>query len=949
MNSFKKLIITTCFILTISFLPQLCFAASEEIIYEKRSSEIISTGVTHESIQRFLPSGWLNINVFKVDLQNPYVKLDIINSPNGIGSLANVKAMAQNSGAVAAINSDFFDKFQLPGIQNGGYPISFASKNGTVISSAFYNSNTMATFSLDSLKQPLFSYVTQSITITSPNNNQISISDINKISTSYKYPIIYNKYWGKNSIGATEKFPDMIEIVVNDDVVQEIRIGQPLVEIPQNGYVICARNSAAKFFTDNFVLGDPVKLDIKVTPDILSSDFSISGSTLLLKDGAVAPFTHNITGSHPRSAIGVSKDKRFLYLVGVDGRQTISQGLTLDLLASLMLEIGAYDALNFDGGGSTQMVGRTPGTNKLDIINSPSESPLRKESNGIGVFSTAPTGQLSGLIIDGDPNLFVNTIRKFTVRGYDEHFNPIEVDPTNIHWKVSRIKGSFEQKSGLLTCSEVGDGIVTAKMGKISASIPISVLSWPVEMHMYPNNFKANVGDSLFFTVKGKNKFGYSATIEPSSLRWNFSNNIAALSGNTIVVSAPGSAIISCSMRDVTAYGGISAADQAVSVSAKAQQTDITFKGYPAEVTGTVATSSEQVHSGSSSYKLTYDFTGTDATRAAYIVFPDKSIPIDNTTTDFGVWVYNPSPKAEWLRAQINGADGAAHLVDIIKDLSWTGWKFIKVPISDDITTPAQISRIYVVQTNSTEKTTGEIYIDDITLYGKKSSPLDVSSIPANKIIPDFAQKEVKIRPGINAFQFTIMGNTYSSNTLLGKLYNKRLNQVLAAKQLYTFISDNDTSMLANKKAPIINIQTMDTVKSFKNSTFITLDDSNNGIRKTNASQWKWLRQQLENTSTENLFILMPKPVSDDNFTDTYEKQLLQDILSDYKKNSKRNVWVITGGSSLTSDMENGVRYVTVPDVDLKGSDLLNSLNMAKYMVVTVNGKEITYTVKSLF
>ncbi len=61
-------------------------------------------------------------------------------------------------------------------------------------------------------------------------------------------------------------------------------------------------------------------------------------------------------GRAPRTAAGITEDGRLL-LVTVNGRQPgLSTGMTLEELAGLMLELGARDAVNLDGGGSTTMV-----------------------------------------------------------------------------------------------------------------------------------------------------------------------------------------------------------------------------------------------------------------------------------------------------------------------------------------------------------------------------------------------------------------------------------------------------------------------------------------------------------------------------------------------------------------------------------------------------------------
>lgn len=61
-----------------------------------------------------------------------------------------------------------------------------------------------------------------------------------------------------------------------------------------------------------------------------------------------------VLNRNPRTAMGISKDGRYLYLVTADGRQgSRSRGLTCKSLANFMLQIGADYSINFDGGGST--------------------------------------------------------------------------------------------------------------------------------------------------------------------------------------------------------------------------------------------------------------------------------------------------------------------------------------------------------------------------------------------------------------------------------------------------------------------------------------------------------------------------------------------------------------------------------------------------------------------
>jgi hypothetical protein len=66
-------------------------------------------------------------------------------------------------------------------------------------------------------------------------------------------------------------------------------------------------------------------------------------------------FDSDITdGRYPRAALGLARGR--LLAVAVDGRGVHDAGLTLEELAALMAGLGASDALNLDGGGSTTLV-----------------------------------------------------------------------------------------------------------------------------------------------------------------------------------------------------------------------------------------------------------------------------------------------------------------------------------------------------------------------------------------------------------------------------------------------------------------------------------------------------------------------------------------------------------------------------------------------------------------
>lgn len=87
---------------------------------------------------------------------------------------------------------------------------------------------------------------------------------------------------------------------------------------------------------------------------------AMGGIPVLISDGQIVEMDKEMAGSslnakHPRTAVGYTPDNKMILLV-IDGRQEEhSRGATLEELAQLMYELGAYEALNLDGGGSSAM------------------------------------------------------------------------------------------------------------------------------------------------------------------------------------------------------------------------------------------------------------------------------------------------------------------------------------------------------------------------------------------------------------------------------------------------------------------------------------------------------------------------------------------------------------------------------------------------------------------
>ncbi|HLO29311.1 MAG TPA: phosphodiester glycosidase family protein [Anaerolineales bacterium] len=117
---------------------------------------------------------------------------------------------------------------------------------------------------------------------------------------------------------------------------------------------------------------------------------AISGDRMLVLKGEPASDLDD-QELDPRTAIGISRNGRYLYIVVVDGRQPFySDGATFTGLAKLLVKQGAYAAMSLDGGGSSTMVIEDKDGGAL-ILNSPIDNYIpgreRPVGNHLGIYA----------------------------------------------------------------------------------------------------------------------------------------------------------------------------------------------------------------------------------------------------------------------------------------------------------------------------------------------------------------------------------------------------------------------------------------------------------------------------------------------------------------------------------------------------------------------------------
>lgn len=94
---------------------------------------------------------------------------------------------------------------------------------------------------------------------------------------------------------------------------------------------------------------------------------ALGGGVMLTRRGSLVSQTEEVASINPRTCVGVSEDGKTVWLMVVDGRNYhYSNGMTYEELGKCMIALGASNALNLDGGGSSTFLVRNSSASDVD-------------------------------------------------------------------------------------------------------------------------------------------------------------------------------------------------------------------------------------------------------------------------------------------------------------------------------------------------------------------------------------------------------------------------------------------------------------------------------------------------------------------------------------------------------------------------------------------------------
>ena len=350
------------------------------LIFTARAQEFktIRDGIEHAQFTRPIKfseneTKSATVNVLRLDLKK--VRLDVVHAMDSAIGLEKTSSIARRHAAFAAVNAGFFriDSSIFRGDAAGVLQI-----DGKLLSESFGNRIALGILNGKDRTEIEFAHLKVSQLIGFGVDSQLVFSGINRERKNDEI-ILYTADFHRTTL--TNR--DGTEIILSDCSSSHCRAVKVVESkgsstIPPDGYVISIGKDALAKSNDILSFAKKQQANLKrfqilglakeinvLEPSkqmfFKKAEDVVGGVPQIINNGKIEiTWEREVTNKslvetrHPRTAVARLKDGRAL-LIAVDGRSETSAGMNLPELAEMLLEMGAVEAMNLDGGGSTTM------------------------------------------------------------------------------------------------------------------------------------------------------------------------------------------------------------------------------------------------------------------------------------------------------------------------------------------------------------------------------------------------------------------------------------------------------------------------------------------------------------------------------------------------------------------------------------------------------------------
>lgn len=564
----------------------------------------IGPGIRHTRFR--LPAYPLNINVLRVDMTNPYNRIETTvanESAKGTELLVNAARRQSYAShrALAGANANFWVVNSQPeDAVYTGTTRNASVRNGVIVTESnqhrdMWDGGTMRTgvVSVSTDKTLNIDYCTSFIRVTNAKFGTLEVHQVNK-GVHTDELCMYNKFYGatrkflpinintdtkkyyEDAEGdATEVILDMVEgeqYASNTPVkfkVVEVRLNKGKGTMGNHDLALVGRgDNAAKMALlapdDEVVLNyswiyNPGSAS-EVTPQV---EQAVGGNALVMRGGVLTEHNSNETYNsqvYSRTGYGCSADGKMLYIIVIDKSSDPTYGTSAGCNTAKMCEfarwLGCSNMANFDAGGSAEMLveGR--------IENHTTENSPRAVANGWLIYSIAPEdaddyNTIARLDFE-EYKLQAPVYSKYTplVRAYNRYGAVIDHNFTGYTLSCPPELGSCEGNV-FTAAGTAATGELTASFGDVSVSKTMTVVGAQMNLRIkdlvidavreYPLTVTSSIGDNVY-------------NYDPNSFEWTLSNpSIVDIDENGVLRGIEtGTSDISCAIGNFSDSGTVS-------------------------------------------------------------------------------------------------------------------------------------------------------------------------------------------------------------------------------------------------------------------------------------------------------------------------------------------------------------------------------------------------------
>ncbi|MFI1102147.1 phosphodiester glycosidase family protein [Streptomyces melanogenes] len=364
----------------------------------------VAPGVFYRSFTVTASHGLTRGHLVVADLSDPHVKVDLL-TPGAVAARAKVTAMADAQGAVAAVNGDFFNisETQHPGVEATGASSGPAVASGRPLKAAVPDGQRFGptlppgTSARDVLgvgpaRTGRLDRLTLEGTVDTGRGG-LRLAGLNQYALPVDGVGAFTAKWGSASraraVCGTDTArgapctKDTYEVTVRRGRVVSTSTDPGKGPVPVGTFVLVGREKGAHALSA-LRPGDRAGLAYRLRASRGPLAFAVGGMPVLRARTPLNGLDDRTAAT--RTGAGIGGHGHRLYLIALNGSAENDAGLTLAELARLMRDMGADDAVNLDGGGSSTLATHGPDDQGAVVRNRPPGSFERAVPNGIGVF-----------------------------------------------------------------------------------------------------------------------------------------------------------------------------------------------------------------------------------------------------------------------------------------------------------------------------------------------------------------------------------------------------------------------------------------------------------------------------------------------------------------------------------------------------------------------------------